>query len=213
MVSIACNTTNLEFYPFDTYECDFHIFNMDGNYLDKVVLVPACNCSKDKTDKEFSYHFSEIKSKKYFGKYETIVMKTHVKRIRKTKVVAYYAVTSLVAFLSLISFFIEKENVPGRLGALVTLYLLLVNTYKSFPVPNKIGFGYIDQWFILIQTPILIAIMEYGLVLIWRKYSNIVGMELWHKNGLKFIDLGTFAFVLIYLISAVGYAANKFANE
>ena len=110
----------------------------------------------------------------------------------------------MVATLSLISFFVPRENVPGRLGVLVTLYLLLINLYRNIQVPSKIGFGYIDQWFILIQMPVLLAVLEYGFLLIWDKYcSQVLGLRIWNKHALKYIDLCTFGAVLIYLMTII----------
>ena len=126
-----------------------------------------------------------------------------------TQVMTYYATTSLVATLSLISFFVQKENVPGRLGVLVTLYLLLVNNYKSLNVPTSIGFGDLDQWFILVQVPVLIAVIEYGLILVWAKYSKVLGLELCHRHALKIVDICTFGLVLAYLIAIMIYAYRK----
>ena len=85
------------------------------------------------------------------------------------KAIAFFATTSLVAALSLVTFFVPRENAPGRLGVLVTLYLLLINLYRSMEVPTKIGFGYIDQWFITIQVPVLVSVIEYGFILVWDR--------------------------------------------
>ena len=50
----------------------------------------------------------------------------------------YYFPTGIFAVLSLVSFSIELQNVPGRLGLLVTLYLIMTNVYIS--VEGKINF-------------------------------------------------------------------------
>ena len=122
----------------------------------------------------------------------------------RKKVITFFATTSLVATLSLISFFVPKENVPGRLGVLVTLYLLLINLYKSLSVPSKIGYGYIDHWFILSQVPVLIAIVEYGFILAWGKYCiQVLGLQIWHKHALKIIDLTTFGVNFVYLLVTI----------
>ena len=216
VVTVSCNMTHLQQYPFDTYECNFHIVNLDGNLKDKVILQPACKRWRDcrrinKTGQEFFFEFTEQKTETLHSDYKAIVVTCHITRTRRTKVLVYYAVTTMIAFLSLISFFVEKDNVPGRLSTLVTLYLLIVTTYRGFESPKKIGYGNIEEWFIIIQVPVLVAIIEYGCVLIWRKYASIVGFQLWHKNGLKIIDLATFTFVLIYLMGAVVYVYSKFS--
>ena len=124
--------------------------------------------------------------------------------------ITFFATTSLIAALSLISFFVPRENVPGRLGVLVTLYLLIINVYRNLQVPTKIGFGYIDKWFIYIQGPVLLAVLEYGLILVWDKYCRrVFGLKVWTKHALKYIDLGTFAIVLAYLITVISVGSIK----
>ena len=115
-----------------------------------------------------------------------------------------------MASLSLITFFVPKENVPGRLGVLVTLYLLLINLYRGCQVSAKIGYGYTDHWFILIQVPVLLGVLEYGFVLVWEKYcKQVMGLSLWNKHGLKYIDLITFGIALIYLIAVITHGAVR----
>ena len=128
----------------------------------------------------------------------------------RKKVITFFATTSLVATLSLISFFVPKETVPGRLGVLVTLYLLLISYYKSLPIPSNIGFGYIDLWFILIQVPVLLAIIEYGFILVWVKYcTKVWGVWMSKSHASKYIDLFAFSTILSYLLIVVHVAASK----
>ena len=115
----------------------------------------------------------------------------------------------------------------GRLGVLVTLYLLLVNNYKQLKTPAKLGYGYVDEWFILIQMPVLVAIVEYGFILIWRTYSSssssyatkaaVVGWMLRpatvQKNFVKLIELMTFLAVLLYLVVIIVYGCQKFLRD
>ena len=124
----------------------------------------------------------------------------------RKKVVTFFATTSLVAALSLISYFVPRENVPGRLGFLATLYLLLINLYNhpTTQAPSKIGFGYVDQWFIIVQMPVLSGLIEYGFVLVWGKYCSLIIKAKRRTNqALKYIDLITFVFSLIYLITVI----------
>ena len=111
-----------------------------------------------------------------------------------------------MASLSLISFFVPRENIPSRPGVLATLYL--INLYRSTQAPSKIGFGYVDQWFILIQVPVLLGIVEYGLILVWEKYcSQVLGLRIWNKHALKYIDLVTFVISLLYVMAVVNVFA------
>ena len=62
-------------------------------------------------------------------------------------------------------------QVPGRLGLLVTLYLIAINVYNSVEIPTKSGFSFIEIWMIGIQIPILVGIFEYGIILAMKKYQ------------------------------------------
>ena len=42
----------------------------------------------------------------------------------------YHATTAIFALLSLLSFFIQPDAVPGRMGMLIMLYLIQINAYK-----------------------------------------------------------------------------------
>ena len=126
----------------------------------------------------------------------------------RKKVYTFFGTTSMIASLSLISFFVPRENVPGRLGVLVTLYLLLINVYTNLHVPSKISFGYIDIWFIVIQGPVLVAVLEYGYILMWDKFCRgVQRSQFWNKGTFKYVDLFTFAVVLIYLVIVISMGA------
>ena len=58
------------------------------------------------------------------------------------------------------------------MGLLVTLFLISSNVYNSVSAPDKRGFSYIETWMIGAQGVILFALLEYGLVLGWKKYSS-----------------------------------------
>ena len=62
------------------------------------------------------------------------------------------------------------NQVPGRLGLLVTLYLIATNVYNSVKAPPKRGFSYIEIWMIGVQIPMLAALIEYGFLLALKKY-------------------------------------------
>ena len=44
------------------------------------------------------------------------------------------------------------------MGMLVTLYLILINTYTSIDAPSKRGFSNVDLWFACCQVPVAFAI-------------------------------------------------------
>ena len=74
-------------------------------------------------------------------------------------------------------------KVPGRMGLLVTLYLISSNVYSSLQAPIQRGFSYVEIFLIGTQGVIFFAILEYGFVLAWMKYSNIL-----NESGKKVIS-------------------------
>ena len=63
-------------------------------------------------------------------------------------------------------------QVPGRLGLLVTLNLILMNVYNSVNAPTKRGFSFIEVWLLGVEIPFLVGILEYGMLLSVRKYKS-----------------------------------------
>ena len=60
-------------------------------------------------------------------------------------------------------------KVPGRMGMIITLYLISANVYISVEAPHPRDFGLIDIWMIGTQIPILLAVCEYGFILFLKK--------------------------------------------
>ena len=69
------------------------------------------------------------------------------------------------------------------MGLLVTLYLISSNVYSSLQAPIQRGFSYIEIFLIGTRGVIFFAILEYGFVLAWMKYSNI-----FNESGKKVIS-------------------------
>ena len=117
----------------------------------------------------------------------------------------YYVQTGTFATLSLLSYFIEQSIVPGRMGMLITLYLIKVNTYNSVEAPPGRGFSSIDIWSLGMQIPILVAILEYGILLSMKKFWTKGGNQLEDGGGnyetiMKHMDLFTFIASAFYLV-------------
>ena len=80
----------------------------------------------------------------------------------------------------LIFLFLLLYQVPGRMGMLVTLYLISANGYNSLDAPASRGFSYIEIWMIGSQFPILLALIEYGIILHLKKRgikTTVVAMD------------------------------------
>ena len=75
--------------------------------------------------------------------------------------------------------FISIFQVPGRMGLLITLYLITFNVYGSISstlAPSKRGFSYIEAWMVGVVITISVAILEYFFILAIKrrnKYANL----------------------------------------
>ena len=60
---------------------------------------------------------------------------------------------------------------------MITLDLIATNTYNSVKAPSGRGFSYIEIWLLGIQIPILLAIVEYGILLTIKRMYKKEGQE------------------------------------
>ena len=78
-------------------------------------------------------------------------------------------------FLKSKHFFISVLKVPGRMGLLITLYLITFNVYGSISstlAPPKRGFSYIETWMVGIVMTISLAILEYFFILAFMRRNT-----------------------------------------
>ena len=109
-------------------------------------------------------------------------------------------------------------QVPGRIGLLVTLFLISSNIYGSLEAPKQRGFSFLEFWVLGTQGIILLAILEYGIILGWKKYGkeNVVDPKTgkWFDekcldNTFKLVDLISFIFsLLIIFIFIISYTSG-----
>ena len=67
---------------------------------------------------------------------------------------------------------------------LVTLYLISINVYTSLDAPPGRGFSNIELWMVGMQIPILVALVEYSVILGFRKFQK--DMLKTNEDGAKF---------------------------
>ena len=125
---------------------------------------------------------------------------------RETLITGYYIPSGLFATLSLISYLIKPEIVPGRMGMLVVLFLIYTNIYATLEGPSSRGFSYIDVWYVGMFIPIIIAITEYAIILAIMKYkteneyNTIVFDKITLKRLIAHIDVVSMCLSLVFMI-------------
>ena len=74
------------------------------------------------------------------------------------------------------------------MGMIVTLYLISANVYNAVEAPPTRGFSYIEVWMLGTQAPILLALSEYGFILLLKKVAKKIttkenqAQDINHKN-------------------------------
>ena len=58
------------------------------------------------------------------------------------------------------------------MGMIVMLYLISANVYNAVEAPSTRGFSYIEVWILGTQAPILLALFEYGFILLLKKIAK-----------------------------------------
>ena len=89
----------------------------------------------------------------------------------------YVSFLSNILFYKLFHCSNYSLQVPGRMGMIVTLYLISANVYNSVDAPKVRGFSYVEIWMLGSQFPILFALCEYGFVLYLKKVAKKVDEE------------------------------------
>ena len=94
------------------------------------------------------------------------------------------------------------------MGMLITIFLVETAIYGSVDAPKFRGFGFIEKWYIGVQTPISFAILEYGFLLVVLKYKDqdalikVGGKKTRLEKFMKMIDVSSFflacAFSIIF---------------
>ena len=94
----------------------------------------------------------------------------------------YYIPTAMFAVMSMISFVIDPTCVPGRMGMIVTLLLISSNVYSIVQAPSSRGLSHVETWIIGSQLPIIIALFEYGVILLatrnWKSHFDFYKLDI-----------------------------------
>ena len=94
---------------------------------------------------------------------------------------SFFFPSGTFAILSLCSFSIKPDIVPGRMGMLVTIFLIVTGIYNTVDAPLSRGFSFIELWYVGVQVPIIFAILQYGLILTIMKYVG-------HQKEIKIME-------------------------
>ena len=188
-VTVSCDF-DFSTFPFDHHHCDFDFGCHLNIYNGTVKINPIRVINNDSTpavldfnkkiyDKHLPYDFSitgkdeyPLYNHEFFAPFTGITI--HMKRKEFGQLVgSFYVPTAIFSGLSTLSFFINPDVVPGRMGLLITLFLISSNVYGSVNAPINRGFSHIETWVLGVHGIMLLAICEYGFVLCWKFVAGI----------------------------------------
>ena len=210
-VSVSCGM-DFSMYPFDHHECFmklWHIGSSNNVLLDEPEILIEEEVIWQRSSFDISFEpmtsiSKEVKTSKVKFNETFSVARIKIELTRKNQeirsvFVEFWFPNITYSILALISYFISVESVPGRMGLLITLYLIAINTYVS-TVQGIFGANMcIDVFFAGSLVPIIFAILEYGALLAIIKFKK------GYING-KFInscEIDKIAFVvsLVYIVA------------
>ena len=87
----------------------------------------------------------------------------------------YYLPTGMFVSVSWVSFLIPPDAVPGRIGLLVTLFLVATNIFNTIidVSPNTEGMTAISSWMIAYMFFVFLALLEYAIILYFLLTRNV----------------------------------------
>ena len=208
-------------YPYDTHKCVIGFSNSIGT-SDLVTLNPPKLYPRQQTkpkgallhmsnnNVQFDITFRSLPStttQEFNSNYSLAQFELTLTRKpdgARQLVTSYFGPTLIFSVLSLTSFCIKLEQVPGRMGLLVTLCLITINTFNSVVAPTRRGISFIEKWMLGIFVPIITAIIEYGTLLFISKYKEkLVKMNFMKEDRnvesvSQTIDVATFIWLALY---------------
>ena len=180
--TISCHL-NFENYPMDTQYCPFQI----GSYYATDDLVTCSSAYSYLEERQRSLQYSiqiEELPEKYrkfqYRKnhaFDTCGFNLLFSRTRTQYVFQVYLTSAMFVVVSWVSFIINPEVVPGRIGLLVTIFLVLVNIFNRVQskAPVSMSLNAVDLYLIVSIGHVFLALSEYAIVLFLAK----------HKKGTK----------------------------
>ena len=99
------------------------------------------------------------------------------------------------------------------MGMLVTSFLVVTSIYGSIEAPVSRGFSFIEEWYIGIQVPIILALAEYGFILGMVKLKKLEMNQKYFghrlEDILRVLDLISFCISILFIFIFKSYYMYK----
>ena len=171
-IKVVVNCPDMQFadFPFDIQLCDF---SMTDIFNDKSVSwLPAV---VNTTGRDFSTPQFTIIARNRTVTNGRSGFEVVMTRKTNTYLYTYFYPCSLMVVTSWVSFSVKAEAVPGRLGMLLTLLLMMINLTNGAAkiIPGSDSICPLIIWIWLSIAFVTIALMEYFVILTILKFGKI----------------------------------------
>ena len=174
-VEVNCPRMHFADFPFDSQTClfsvgDIHAKENPENFLwGSTFLVERNNL----TSTEFELSLEEATE-------SNVTTGFRVRMVRKTAVYiyTYFVPCGLMVIVSWVSFAVDVDAVPGRLGLLLTLLLMTINLNNTATaaIPSSQTICPLIAWIQLSISFITLGLVEYFVILLMMRFGKKVGM-------------------------------------
>ena len=162
---------NFDRYPLDVQHCPFQITSYSDNNETVTCTSTLEYSEKDKRSlqhyiriEQFSPHTSS------FG--DTLCgFNILLSRTRMQNLIQVYLISTIFVIVSWVSFIIQPDVVPGRMGLLITTFLVLINIFNSVKsgAPTSTNLNAVDLYLVICIGLVFAALAEYAMILYWKR--------------------------------------------
>ena len=214
-------------YPLDSHSCPFQI----GSYLYTTRIV---NCSsiytienKNQRHLQHMIAFEELSEEDgAFGvqgnKFALCGFRINIRRTRVQIFFQAYLTSILFVFVSWVSFLIKPEVVPGRMGLIITIFLVLINIFNGIKSHSPVSpsLNAVDIYLVGCIGQVFLVLSEYAIVLSRETFSfacksikiesseNVRSSNSWLENRSsrnKLDNISIFIFPIIFIVFNIIY--------
>jgi hypothetical protein len=178
-ITISCQM-DFDQYPLDSQKCPFQVFSYFSTESD---VSCTSEFTYDETKQQKHQYYISIKPlpNKYravgdFGnKFAACGFYISLDRGRVQIFFQVYLMSILFVIVSWVSFLISPEIVPGRMGLLVTVFLVLVNIFNAQKsvAPLSDNLNAVDLYLIFCVFLVFLALSEYAILLLKNHRTTV----------------------------------------
>ena len=167
-------------YPLDTHHCPFRIASYFST--DRTVNCTSVFTTEKKNQRHLQHllDFYSLSSEERIvgvqgNTYAVCGFNIYLHRQRVQIFFQVYLISILFVMVSWVSFIIQPDIVPGRMGLIVTIFLVLINIFNGVKAkaPVSTSLNAVDMYLVGCIGHIFLVLAEYAMVLSIEKFQNL----------------------------------------